>query len=91
MAQSQDNPTRLTATEVNPNQTAGCAQLGEFAPKFAELNDDVLLCCRARELVILTQFLTFIFNDIAENILRKDTKTLLCEVLTTPQNKGKPQ
>ncbi|KAF0392342.1 carboxymuconolactone decarboxylase family protein [Pediococcus pentosaceus] len=23
-------------------QTAGCEQLGEFAPKFAELNDDVL-------------------------------------------------
>ena len=42
MAQAQDNPTRLTATEVNPNQTAGRAQLGEFAPKFAALNDDVL-------------------------------------------------
>lgn len=41
MANSQ-NPTRLTATEVNPNQTAGRAQLGDFAPKFAELNDDVL-------------------------------------------------
>lgn len=37
-----DNPTNLTATEVNPNQTAGRTQLGEFAPKFAELNDDVL-------------------------------------------------
>lgn len=24
------------------NQTAGRDQLGEFAPKFAELNDDVL-------------------------------------------------
>ncbi|MCM1021294.1 MAG: carboxymuconolactone decarboxylase family protein [Muribaculum sp.] len=36
------NPTKLTATEVNPNQTAGRAQLGEFAPKFAELNNDVL-------------------------------------------------
>ena len=41
MANAQ-NPTKLTATEVNPNQTAGRAQLGEFAPKFAELNDDVL-------------------------------------------------
>ncbi len=26
-----DNPTKLTATEVNPNQTAGRAQLGSFA------------------------------------------------------------
>ncbi len=41
MAYSQ-NPTRLTASEVNPNQTAGRVQLGDFAPKFAELNDDVL-------------------------------------------------
>ena len=28
-------------------QTAGRTQLGEFAPKFAELNDDVLLCVYA--------------------------------------------
>ncbi len=41
MAKAQ-NPAKLTTTEVNPNQTAGHAQLGEFAPKFAELNDDVL-------------------------------------------------
>ena len=25
-------------------QTAGRDQLGEFAPKFAELNDDILFC-----------------------------------------------
>lgn len=37
-----DNPTRLTPYEVDPNQTAGRTQLGEFAPKFAELNDDIL-------------------------------------------------
>lgn len=41
MANSQ-NPTKLTATEVDPGQTAGRQQLGDFAPKFAELNDDVL-------------------------------------------------
>ena len=33
--ENAQNPTKLTATEVNPNQTAGRAQLGEFAPKFA--------------------------------------------------------
>lgn len=27
---------------TDPNKTAGRTQLGEFAPKFAELNDDVL-------------------------------------------------
>ena len=32
---SAENPTKLTTTEVNPNQTAGRAQLGEFASKFA--------------------------------------------------------
>ena len=37
---SAENPTKLTTTEVNPNQTAGRAQLGEFASKFAELNDE---------------------------------------------------
>lgn len=41
MAYAQ-NPTRLTSAEVDPGQTAGRAQLGDFAPKFAELNDDVL-------------------------------------------------
>ena len=41
MAYSQ-NPTRLTEKPSELKQTAGRAQLGEFAPKFAELNDDVL-------------------------------------------------
>lgn len=63
MANSQ-NPTKLTSTEVDPCQTAGRQQLGEFAPKFAELNDDVLfgqvwsrtdkLCKRDRSLVTVT-------------------------------------
>ena len=63
MANSQ-NPTKLTNSEVNPNQTAGHVQLGEFAPKFAELNDDVLfgqvwsrtdkLSLRDRSIVTLT-------------------------------------
>lgn len=41
MANAQ-NPTRLTEKPTEIKQTAGRAQLGEFAPKFAELNDDVL-------------------------------------------------
>lgn len=41
MAGSQ-NPVKLTDKPTDIKQTAGRAQLGEFAPKFAELNDDVL-------------------------------------------------
>lgn len=41
MANSQ-NPTRLTSAPSEIRQTAGRTQLGEFAPKFAELNDDIL-------------------------------------------------
>ena len=33
-------------------QTAGRDQLGDFAPMFAHLNDDVLLCRFLREQVI---------------------------------------
>jgi len=36
------NPTRLTSKPSEIKQTAGRGQLGGFAPKFAELNDDVL-------------------------------------------------
>ncbi len=31
-------------------QTAGRQQLGEFAPEFAHLNDDILFCDRRRAL-----------------------------------------
>ncbi|MBD5354215.1 MAG: cupin domain-containing protein [Bacteroides sp.] len=41
MANAQ-NPTRLTDKPSEIKQTAGRTQLGDFAPKFAELNDDVL-------------------------------------------------
>ena len=41
MANSQ-NPVRLTDTPTEIKQTAGRNQLGEFPPKFAQLNDDVL-------------------------------------------------
>jgi alkylhydroperoxidase/carboxymuconolactone decarboxylase family protein YurZ len=59
-----ENPTKLTEKASEINQTAGRAQLGEFAPKFAELNDDVLfgqvwsrtdkLALRDRSLVTVT-------------------------------------
>lgn len=42
MTQAQTNPTRRTDGPSEIKQTAGRAQLGEFAPKFAALNDDVL-------------------------------------------------
>lgn len=55
------DPTKLTAGPSKIVQTAGRDGLGEFAPKFAELNDDVLfgevwsrtdkLCLRDRSLV----------------------------------------
>jgi len=41
MTNSQ-NPTKLTDKPTETKQTAGRTQLGEFAPKFAEMNDDVL-------------------------------------------------
>jgi len=37
-----EKPTRLSVTPTEIKQTAGRDQLGGFAPKFAELNDDVL-------------------------------------------------
>ena len=50
MAQAQDgttggmamDPTKVTAEPTKVVQTAGRSALGGFAPKFAELNDDVL-------------------------------------------------
>lgn len=57
-------------------QTAGRKELGEFAPKFAELNDDVLfgevwarkdkLSLRDRSLITVT---TLIANGITDNSL----------------------
>lgn len=42
MAHSQNNPTQLTEHPIEIKQTAGRNTLGDFAPKFAELNDDIL-------------------------------------------------
>ncbi len=92
------NPTKLTATEVNPNQTAGRAQLGEFAPKFAELNDDVLfgevwsrtdkLSKRDRSMITVTALVASGIIDqsltfhLEEAKRNGITKTEICEVLT---------
>ncbi len=97
MAQAQ-HPTRLTATEVNPNQTAGRAQLGEFAPKFAELNDDVLfgevwsrtnkLSLRDRSIVTVTALVSSGIIDssltyhLQEAKKNGVTKTEMAEILT---------
>ncbi len=97
MATAQ-NPTKLTPSEVNPNQTAGRAQLGEFAPKFAELNDDVLfgevwsrtdkLSKRDRSIVTVTALVASGIIDqslgfhLQEAKRNGVTKTEICEVLT---------
>ncbi len=79
-------------------QTAGRAQLGEFAPKFAQLNDDVLfgevwsrndlLSLRDRSLVTITSLIS---QGITDNSLKyhlqtaKDngiTRTEIAEIIT---------
>ena len=98
MAQAQDNPTKLTTTEVNPNQTAGRAQLGEFAPKFAELNDEVLfgqvwsrtdkLSLRDRSIVTVTALVSSGIIDssltyhLQEAKKNGVTRTEIAEILT---------
>ena len=98
MAQAQDNPTKLTASEVNPNQTGGRAQLGEFAPKFAELNDDVLfgevwsrtdkLSLRDRSIVTVTALVSSGIIDssltyhLQEAKKNGVTRTEIAEILT---------
>ena len=61
---AEGDPTKLTAAPTKVVQTAGRAALSEFAPKFAELNDDVLfgevwsrtdkLALRDRSLITVT-------------------------------------
>lgn len=97
MANSQ-NPTRLTDGPSDIRQTAGRAQLGEFAPKFAELNDDVLfgevwsrtdkLSLRDRSVVTVTALVSSGITDssLAHHLqLAKEngvTRTEIAEILT---------
>ncbi|MBD5235050.1 MAG: gamma-carboxymuconolactone decarboxylase [Barnesiella sp.] len=92
------NPTKLTAAPSDIKQTAGRAQLGDFAPKFAELNDDVLfgevwsrtdkLALRDRSIVTVT---ALVASGIIDSSLKYHlqeakkngvTRTEIAEILT---------
>lgn len=97
MSYSQ-NPTKLTDGPSEIKQTAGRDQLGEFAPKFAALNDDVLfgevwsrtdkLSLRDRSIVTVT---TLVSSGVIDSSLtfhlqeaRKNgvTRAEIAEILT---------
>lgn len=97
MANSQ-NPRRLTAAPTDIRQTAGQDQLGEFAPKFAELNDNVLfgevwsrtdrLSLRDRSVVTVTALVssgiidTSLTYHLQEARKNGVTRTEIAEILT---------
>ena len=84
--------------QENTKQTAGRDQLGEFAPKFAELNDDVLfgevwsrtdrLGLRDRSLVTITSLISQGITDSSLTYhlqtARKNgiTRTEIAEIIT---------
>ena len=88
--------TMAHAQEVK--QTVGRTQLGEFAPKFAELNDDVLfgeiwsrtdkLSLRDRSLITVTALISFGITDSSliyhlQNAKKNGiTKTEIAETIT---------
>jgi len=93
-----ENPTRLTDKPSEITQIAGRKALGEFAPKFAELNDDVLfgevwsrtdkMSLRDRSIVTVT---TLVSSGIIDSSLtyhlqeaKKNgvTRTEIAEILT---------
>lgn len=99
MAHSQSpDPTRLTATPSEIKQTAGHDRLGNFAPKFAELNDDMLfgevwsrtdkLSLRDRSIVTITALVSSGITDssLAYHLqtARSNgvTRTEIAEILT---------
>lgn len=92
------NPTRLTGKPTEMKQTAGRTALGEFAPKFAEMNDDVLfgeiwsrtdkLALRDRSIVTVT---TLVSSGVIDSSLtyhlqeaKKNgvSRTEIAEILT---------
>lgn len=97
MAQSQ-NPTRLTSAPSEIKQTAGHDKLGAFAPKFAELNDDVLfgevwsrtdkLSLRDRSIVTVTALVSSGITDSSLTYHLQSaknngvTRTEIAEILT---------
>ena len=97
MANSQ-NPAKLTDKPSEIKQTAGRSQLGEFAPKFAELNDDVLfgevwsrtdkLALRDRSIVTVTALVSSGIIDSSLTFHLQEakkngvTRTEIAEILT---------
>ncbi len=97
MSKSQ-NPTRLTDRPSEIKQTAGRNALGDFAPKFAELNDDVLfgevwsrtdkLSLRDRSVVTVTSLVSSGIIDsslvfhLQEAKKNGVTRTEIAEILT---------
>ena len=97
MANAQ-NPVKLTAGPSEIKQTAGRTQLGEFAPKFAELNDDVLfgevwsrtdrLASRDRSIVTVTALVSsgIIDQSLLHHLQAAKnngvTRTEIAEILT---------
>ena len=97
MANGQ-NPTKLTEAPSEIRQTAGRAALGDFAPKFAELNDDVLfgevwsrtnhLSLRDRSVVTVTALVSSGIIDssltyhLQEAKKNGVTRTEIAEILT---------
>ena len=97
MAQAQ-NPTRLTDRPSEIKQTAGRNALGEFAPKFAQLNDDVLfgevwsrtdkLSLRDRSMITVTALVSSGITDssLTHHLqMAKEngiTRTEIAEILT---------
>lgn len=98
MTQAQNNPTKLTAKPMEIQQTAGHDALGDFAPKFAELNDDVLfgevwsrtdkLSLRDRSLITVTALVSSGIIDssltyhLQEAKKNGITRTEIAEILT---------
>jgi len=97
MAYSQ-NPTRPTDKPSEIKQTAGRSALGEFAPKFAELNDDILfgqvwsrtdkLSLRDRSIITVTALVSsgIIDSSLSYHLqeAKKNgvTRTEIAEILT---------
>lgn len=93
-----NNPTKLTAEPSEIKQTAGRSALGEFAPKFAELNDDVLfgevwsrtdkLSLRDRSIITVTALVSSGIIDssltyhLQEAKKNGVTRTEIAEILT---------
>lgn len=88
------NGTTIMAQE-KIKQTAGRDQLGEFAPKFAELNDDVLfgevwnrtdkLGLRDRSLVTITSLISQGITDSSLTYHLQSAKTMESHALKLPR------